>query len=390
MRTVKRHFLVTTLVVLGLLAVSGCAPQAAPPATTKAPTGSLTPALKVETSAAGQAAPQPTATATPIPATPTPKPVTLKYGTALPLSDIGLWTAIEKGYFKEEGITLDIVPYTSLSDQIPFVAKGDLDFATGGFAASIPNAVLRNVSVKVVADAGGFNGPGAMALAVTIRKDLYDEGKIRTAGDLKGKKVAVTTVQTMSKFFAPLMAGVGLTIKDLNFVPLAMPDTLAAYANKSIDAAFQMEPLLTQTVEQGLAVRWKAVSEYAPGMQTSVLLASPQFVQNKDVANRWMVAYLKGIRTYIQALDTGKGMDEIIDIAVKYTPVKDKALYQLMLKNGGWPRFNPDGRVNEQSLVRDQMQHFVDEGYIPSMPDPKSMIDNSLVDYAVEKLGKKT
>ena len=167
---VKRRCLVTTLVVLVLLAVSGCAPQAAPPAPTQAPTAALTPALKAATPASAQAV----ATPTPAPAAPTPKPVTLKWGSPAPLSEAPIYVALDKGYFKEQGISLEQITIVSLSDQMPVLAKGDLDFGTGGWAASVANAVQRGFPVKVIAD-GGASYPGFSWQAITVRKDLFDE-----------------------------------------------------------------------------------------------------------------------------------------------------------------------------------------------------------------------
>ncbi|HLB12574.1 MAG TPA: ABC transporter substrate-binding protein, partial [Dehalococcoidia bacterium] len=273
------------------------------------------------------------------------------------------------------------------SDQIPVLAKGDLDFATGGWAAAVPNAVGRGLPVKVIAD-GGASYPGFSWQAITVRKDLYDEGKIRSIADLKGKKVSVTAVQTMSRYFAPLLADAKLTLKDIDFIPLAMPDTLAAYANKSIDAAFQMEPLLSQTVGSGLAVRLKAVSEYRPGFQASVVLASPPFLENKDVSNRWMLAYVKGIRSYLDTVSSGTGVDELITTIAKYTPVKDRAAYQMMLREKTMVGFNPNGYANKDTLGAD-IEHFLAEGYIKEKVDISSMVDNSLADYAVQRLGKR-
>ena len=379
---VKRRLLVPTLIVLALLAVSGCAPQAAPPAPTQAPAAVPTPAPKAATTAAAQ----PAATPTPPSAAPTPKPVTLKWGSPAPLSEAPIYVAIDKGYFKEQGITLEQITIVSLSDQIPVLAKGDLDFGTGGWAASVANAVQRGFPVKVIAD-GGANYPGFSWQGITVRKDLYDQGKIRTIADLKGKKVAVTAVQTMSRYFAPLLPEAKLTLKDIDFIPLAMPDTLAAYANKNIDAAFQMEPLLSQTLANGLAVRLKAVSEYRPGFQASVVVASPQFLENRDVANRWMIAYVKGIRSYLDMVSTGKGVDELIATISKYTPVKDKATYEMMLKEKTMVGFNPNGYPNKDTLAAD-IEHFLAEGYIKEKVDINSIVDNSLADYAVQKLGK--
>lgn len=386
MNTKKGLISVLALVIASLLAVSGCASGGAPPASTpvKAPTAAPTTAPKVEPAAATPVATKPPSVVSP---TPSPKPVTMKWGSAAGINDMVMFMAIERGFFKELGITVEIIPAPSLSEQIAILAKGDLDIAIGGFTPGIPNAVARGVPVKIIAD-GGSILPDFSPVAVSVRKDLYDSGSLRTAADLKGKKMAVTALQTQSRLIAPLLAQSGLTLKDINFIPLSFQDAVAAYANKGIDAAVQLEPLLSQTVAQGLAVVLKRVSDYRPGFQSGVVLASPQFIQNKDMANKWAIAYVRGVRAFLDAVSSGKGVDEISQIGAKYTPVKDRAIYETMIKEKTLYGFNPNGYVNKESLAAD-MNHFLAEAYMTEPADAGSMIDSSLIDYAVQQLGKR-
>jgi len=130
---------------------------------------------------------------------------------------------------------MELVLIQTLSDQIPVLAKGDLELAQGGWAASVSNAALRGLPVKVIGD-GASLYPGFSPMAITVRKDLIDDGKIRSAADVKGKKVAVTSPQTMSRYFAPVLADAKLTTKDIEFV--FNLETITAY--KNIDLMFKL------------------------------------------------------------------------------------------------------------------------------------------------------
>ena len=130
------------------------------------------------------------------------------------------------------------------------------------------------------------------------------------------------------------------------------------------------------------------MSEYRPGFQASVVLAYPPFLENKDVSNRWMLAYVKGIRSYLDTVSSGTGVDELITTIAKYTPVKDRAAYQMMLREKTMVGFNPNGYANKDTLGAD-IEHFLAEGYIKEKVDISSMVDNSLADYAVQRLGKR-
>ena len=367
-----------TLGLVALIWAPACAPAAPPPAA---------PPPATPTPAGQPAAAKPAGTPSAAPATPTPKPATVRYGSIKATNDAPIYLAMDRGWFKEQGITMELILIQTLSDQIPVLAKGDLELAQGGWAASVSNAALRGLPVKVIGD-GASLYPGFSPMAITVRKDLIDDGKIRSAADVKGKKVAVTSPQTMSRYFAPVLADAKLTTKDIEFVSLASPDTLAAYANKNIDMALQMEPLLSETTARGLAVRWKEAADYRPGFQSGVLLASPQFLENKDLANRWFVTYVRDIRAYLDAVSTGKDIDEVIGVLQKYTSVKDRAVYERMLKAKSMFGFNPNGYANKQSLAFD-IEHFLAEGYMQEKVDINSLVDDTLADYAVQQLGKR-
>lgn len=388
MCTTKKCLSVIALAMAAVLALAACAPPAVPtPTATKAPPPAPTAAAKVEAPTATPAAPKPAPTPTPAPATPTPKPVTLKWGNTLTMDAAPVFLGMEKGYFQELGITLEPVLIQSMSGEIPSLARGDLNLGSGGFGGSIPNAVLRGIPIQIVADAGSYYSD-FKAMAVTVRKDLYDAGKIRAATDLRGKKVGLTSPQVLSRYIAPVLAEAKLTTKDVELVPLSFPDIIVAYANKSIDAAVQLEPLLSQTVAEGLAVRFREMADYRPGYQGGVFLFSPQLREDRELANRWTVAYVRAIRAYLDAMATGKGVDEVIASLMKYTAVKDKAVYDRMLKEKSMMGFNPNGYVNKESLAYD-MAFYRSEGFMTENVNVDLLVDHSFIDYAVQRLGRR-
>lgn len=381
-----RWLWIVVVSMVTLLAVSACASGAAvsSPTASKANTPAPTAAAKAAAPTATVASAKPQVTSTQASA-PT-QLVTVKWAAPASLHSLATYVALEKGYFKEQGINVEVVPIQTLSDQMPVLAKGDLDVATGGLAPSLINVVARGVPVKVISDSGNPY-PGFSYMGLTIRKDLIDEGKVKTVADLKGRKIAVASQQTMSAFFGPLMAQAGLSINDLEFVTLSLPDTIGAFTTKSIDGAYQLEPQLSQTLSMGLVSFFKPVADVRPGTMGAFIVASPQFLQNKDVLNRWMLANLKGVRTYLDAVKTGKDVDQIIDIAVKDTSVKDRAIYQSMLKDKRMVGFDPNGGVNTQRMTED-IKLWTDLGYITEKVDLPSLLDMSFVENAVQKLGK--
>ena len=122
-----------------------------------------------------------------------------------------------------------------------------------------------------------------------------------------------------------------------------------------------------------------------PGYQSTVILYSGSFVHTQpEAAKRWMLAYLKGLRDYVDAFSSGARRDEVIDILIKHTPVKDRALYATMLPVG----FEPNGRVNVDYL-RGEQELYRREGLLTDPIDVATMVDHQYVDYAVSRLGRR-
>src|SRR5438477_501207 len=115
-----------------LLLAAACAP-AAPAVTAPAakPAAQPTAAAPAGPSATPAAPPTQPAAANP---TTAPEPVTLKMGGGRSGSELNIMAAIERGYFAEERIDLEIVDFTTGAQMVPPLATGDLDIASGGIA----------------------------------------------------------------------------------------------------------------------------------------------------------------------------------------------------------------------------------------------------------------
>lgn len=363
------------LVLLSLvLLVGACAPAAAPtPTPTKAPAAvAATPT---------PAPPKPTAA----PLTPTPKPATVRFGSPGAISDAGIYVGIERGYFKELGVDVQVLPFQSGPLTIVPLAAGDLEVAGGTISTALLNAIERGVALKIVAGKGS-NVKGFDFSRFTVRKDLIDSGQVKEVKDLKGKKVAVASAKSGAEAIVSyLLKQGGLTIKDVELVAMTYADMLAAFSNKAIDAAIQVEPTLNAAVERGLVVRWPpgATSAiYGGEYQAAELVLSEPFSKNIDAARRFMVGYVKGQRDYNDAFAKGKDKDKIIAVLTKYTAEKDPALYEKM----EMPFLNPDGKMHVPSIKMD-FDYFKQMDYYTGKLELQSVIDTQFIDYAVQQLG---
>lgn len=298
-------------------------------------------------------------------------------------SGAGFYIANEKGYFADYNIEVEFATFANSDDMLPALASGEVDIAGGISSASFFNAIAQGIDVKIIADKG-HNAEGKSYFTFVIADDLADE--IKDYSDLKGKRIAVSSENGVDDYIFHIMLDhAGLTKDDVEFV--LMPDfgnMMAAIENGSIDAALQIEPLITTGVTQGIHVRFGDATDYAPEAQIAMVLGSPEFLnEEKDVALRFMAAYLKGIRDYNDAFKKDIGKDEIIEIMTKYTRLKDAAVWEDVFVTG----LNPNGKMFIGD-IRDQYELYKKNGAIRGEFKFDEAIDTSLTEKAVEIIGE--
>ncbi len=127
--------------VRGVLGVVGSAPFSALLTACGAGGGTTpTAATATPTSATVPASPTPVPTRIPVP-TLTRTPTAFKFGAARQIASPSASIAIEKGFFREEGIALEIVEIQTLGQMVPFLGTGEILAAGGALSAALFNAI---------------------------------------------------------------------------------------------------------------------------------------------------------------------------------------------------------------------------------------------------------
>ena len=309
--------------------------------------------------------------------------VALKVGVIGALSDAGIFIASDRGYFRDEGLDVELVPFKAAPQILPAIATGEVQASGSAITPALLNAFERGIAMKIVADKGQVSKGFGFA-AIGIRSDLAD--RIHDFKDLKGLKFAVPGkgVSSATQLGIALKLG-GIEPKDVELVELGLPEMVAALGNKSIDGATLLEPFVTLAVAKHIAVRWKGMEDFLPFKgQNGVIIYSQRFAEEQpEAAKRWMVAYLRGTRAYIDSVRNGKDRDAIEAILAAHTPVKDPALYAKMAPTG----FDPNGRLEVKSLEADQ-DWFIKLGLQQQRVDLSKIIDYQYVDAAVANLNQ--
>lgn len=138
-----------------------------------------------------------------------------------------LYAAVDQGFFAENGVKVAFT-YAQGSDILRNVAAGNVEF---GFpnGDSVITAVGNGVAVKVV-DTTYQQGIGA----VMFNKNTSG---IKTAADLKGKRIAVTDLGSPNYIqLQAILASVGLTVADVKVQTIGTGAIVQALQNGDVDA----------------------------------------------------------------------------------------------------------------------------------------------------------
>lgn len=291
-----------------------------------------------------------------------------------------------RGYFAKEGIDVQFVPGgASGQDYISSLATNQIQVAAGSPNAGMFNAVNRGIPVRIVADWAHLGNKNDSTFSFVVRKDLLDSGKIKTVADLKGQRVGVGPHYGAynEMFIYKMLKSAGLKMNDVTPEFIGFPEGLAALAGKKVVGTLMIEPLVLIARERNLGDVLMPASAVDPGAQVAVVMYSPQFAATRDLATRYMVAYLHGVRDMLDAYVKHKGTAAVTAILVKRMSIKNPHIWNTMTPH----LVDPDGRVNIAS-IKAQAAFYKMRGEITGpVPDVNKMVDMRFAKAAAKILG---
>lgn len=321
-------------------------------------------------------------------AAPAQEYTTVNVGAGQTAADAPLMIADAMGFFREQGIVVRFVSFDAAAKMMAPLGTGQLDVAAGAPSAALYNAIAAKIDLKMVADKGSTpRNHGSQPLLV--RKDLITSGRYKTVKDLKGLSVAEGSQGTAGGAIVErALKSAGLQYNDVKHVYMGFPQMVAAFSNGAIDAAVLSEPLATQAERDGTAVRVLPDDVVYPGQQLLTLIYGGPFITTKRaLAEKFMVAYLKGVRAYDFAASTGHlrgpGAPGIVKIMTAFMKPPDPTVFASMTA----PAYNPNGTMNVESLKHD-LAFFREQGYVTDATVTiENSIDTSFAAAAAKKLG---
>ena len=312
--------------------------------------------------------------------TPVPERAIVRVGFA-PISALApTFIAQDKGYFDAENLDVHFEQIASGPEGFAAAAAGHLDVTSTSVAAAVLNAWSTGVDTRMFAAESAYLAEGPAGAALVVRKQLVDSGQVTRVADLRGRKVAISAFGTVGEWATDsALRTDGLTVADVELVPLSFPDLLPALANGAVDAMVAGEPAPTAAVVNGTGEF--LLTHFALGAQITLLVANGAWLEQKpDVAAHYLTAYLRAAR---DLYGDGWRRDDNVAILGKWTGLPAATLQRAL------PIYcDPNGVINVDSLEA-QQAFQMNRGYVRySVPlDLRAFLDDGPRAAAVARPG---
>jgi NitT/TauT family transport system substrate-binding protein len=295
-------------------------------------------------------------------ATATPAPVSLKIMVGGLNKQIYLPNMLAQrlGYFKEQNLDVTLIDEASGQSAEQEVLVGNVDLASGSYNHTQEVQPLGKFLEAVVQLQ---RAPGEAEMV-----DAKQAGTIKTAADLKGKNLGVTSLGSGTHTLTMAILGrAGVKPEDVHFIPVGAGATfINGMKQGKIDAGMTTEPTIGTSVSQGVAkvlvdMRTPETTRAALGGDYPFisLFAKNDWVDShKDVVQRLVNAYVKTLK-YIASHSAAEITDQMP--ADYYSA--DKQAYITAL-DGQKTSFTTDGRMPSGGP---QTVLDIETKYVPSM-----------------------
>jgi NitT/TauT family transport system substrate-binding protein len=305
---------------------------------------------------------------------------TIKMGVIRSASNSAVLIAIERGYFKQFGIKVELEYLQSSSTAMASLAQNQLNIIAGGVAAGYFNAVEKKLPIIITVD----RVTTPIGHNLMIRPDLKDE--IKSIKDLKGKVIATNGPGSISTYeIGKLMETVGLSIDDVELKIIPFGQYAVALKNKAVDGVLAIPPFTYGLATSELAVPFASSDELIKPSPLTIavhLLNTEWAKPRQELVRNFYVAMTRGIRDYCTGYHGGGIRKELVDLLVSS---KNETRVELLEKYP-WPGRNLDGKLNPASLL-DVQDWFFKHKYVTAKQPLDKLVDYSYADYAQKKLG---
>jgi NitT/TauT family transport system substrate-binding protein len=286
------------------------------------------------------------------------------------VGQVPVLVAIEKGFFREQGLDVRIQVVVNSADRIRAIAAGAAAFSNLGRAAVISEMARGNESFSFFANID--DSPG--------QEGCWARPGIASIEALKGRPVAANSSAEVT--LTGLLAEKGMKLADLDYRSLPPTEMMAALSHGDIEAACVWQPLLARLQQAVPNGRLLGTDKDTAIYRRFGTMASPDIViisrqlvrEHPEQARGIALAILKGAD-----YTNSNPAEAAAAVAGHFRMTPDQALEQIK----GFTFFGTQGWRAHLQKHAEQMQFLsdmlADAGKIPSKPDTSRWMDASFM-----------
>ncbi|WP_169545159.1 ABC transporter substrate-binding protein [Sneathiella aquimaris] len=289
--------------------------------------------------------------------------------------------AFEKGYFKEEGLDVELKFFQAAQPVAVAIATGAVDFGvtalTGGFFS-----LADKGAVKVI---GGLMSEkkGTPGNTILVSNKAFDAG-VKSPADLKGKSWAMTQQGSSFHYMAGIIAeNNGFSASDMTLRPLQnVGAMIGALKSGQVDGMAIVPHIASGLAKGGAAKIIGKIQDISDYQVTTIFTSTKNTTDNKDIVKRFLKAYSRGIADY-QAVMLNQDKDPaateaMVDLIHKYVYAsrpREKAAPSI---KAGAVYLNEGAALNVKNVAA-QLAWFQKNKLAPASLTLDKMVDTSFV-----------
>ena len=272
----------------------------------------------------------------------------------------------DKGFFKDEGLDVLVVMFNAGATNLQAMIGGDVQIMAGG----VPETVL--------ARAGGADIKNFWAISNVMPFQIYGSAKLKSLGQSKGKKFAISRFGSLSEFLTrSALKHSGVDPKDVTMLQIgATPARFTTLASGIVDATILWFPVTERAKAAGMNKLFDLKDLYPNWTNVGFIARESWLAKEKEQTTKFLRAYQRGVRYTrenrhdgIRTLEKYVGLNAA-EAAAGYDEYRES--------------FPLDGRILDAGIVA-TIEQEIETGRLKGKIPVSEMIDNSFIN----SLGKR-
>jgi putative hydroxymethylpyrimidine transport system substrate-binding protein len=282
----------------------------------------------------------------------------------------GIYEAVKRGYFRDEGLDVNVYTPSDPSTVLQTVGIGRDDF---GISYQPDLLQARSQGIPVVSVLGIVQHPLNSVMAL-------ETSGIKRPGDLKGKKVGHPNIASNKAMLATMLATDGLKLSDVQLIDVGfdlVPALLSGQVDAVVGAYWTHESIVMEL--EGHRVNVMRMEQWGvPDFYELILVTNETMLrERRDVVERFTRAFRKGFEATLA--EPQRAIDSLLELnpGTVNEPVERRGVELLVpMWKAEAPRFGWQ--------AADRWQGFTDwmkgQGFVQQTLDPSKAFTNEFAD----------